>query len=463
LALWSQGEPSLNFEELNLDRRVLAGVDAAGYTSPTPIQEQAIPVALEGGDVLGLAQTGTGKTACFMLPILQRMITGPRGRIRALIVAPTRELAEQIHQNARELGRNTAIRSLSIYGGVSKLPQAKALRRGADIVVACPGRLLDHVGDGAIDLSSVEILVLDEADTMCDMGFLPDIKRIISHLPKQRQTLFFAATMPPEIRRLSDNILRDPTIVQIGMIAPAKTVSHALYPVTDKLKKKLLLELLQRTPTSRLIIFTRTKIRARRLAGDLENVNYRVAAMQGNLSQNKRQRAIDGFRDGNFDVLVATDLASRGIDVSLVSHVINFDMPNTVDAYIYRIGRTGRMENSGEAYTFMLPEDELMVRKIESVLGMRIERRRLEGFDYGGFSPHPQAQAQATQYQSRRKGHGGPQRRASAKRHQGQIGRAAPRSGSDQPKQTGQGDPARPPRRGTRNRRGPALAGGRSR
>jgi ATP-dependent RNA helicase RhlE len=438
---------------------VLAGVDAAGYTSPTPIQEQAIPVALEGRDVLGLAQTGTGKTAGFMLPILQRLITGPRGRIRALIVAPTRELAEQIHQTARELGNNTAIRSLSIYGGVSKLPQAKALRRGADIVVACPGRLLDHVGDGAIDLSGVEMLVLDEADTMCDMGFLPDIRRIISHLPKQRQTLFFAATMPREIRRLSDDILTDPTTVQIGMIAPAKTVSHALYPITDKLKKKLLLELLQRTPTSRLIIFTRTKARARRLAGDLENVNYRVAAMQGNLSQNKRQRAIDGFREGKYDVLVATDLASRGIDVSLVSHVINFDMPNTVDAYIHRIGRTGRMENSGEAFTFMLPEDELMVRKIESVLGMRIERRRLEGFEYGGFSPHPQAPT--TQHQPRRKGPGGPQRRTGATRNQRQDGRPAP--SSDRPKQAGQGDPDRPPRHRTRHRRGPALAGGRSR
>jgi ATP-dependent RNA helicase RhlE len=410
---------------------VLAGVDAAGYTSPTPIQEQAIPVALDGGDVLGLAQTGTGKTASFMLPILQRLISGPRGQIRALIVAPTRELAEQIHQTARELGKNTAIRSLSIYGGVSKGPQAKALRRGADIVVACPGRLLDHVGDGAIDLSGVEVLVLDEADTMCDMGFLPDIRRIISHLPRQRQTLFFAATMPGEIRRLSDDILIDPTTVQIGIIAPAKTVSHALYPVTDKLKKKLLLDLLERTPTGRLIIFTRTKARAKRLAGDLEKVGFNVAAMQGNLSQNRRQQAIDGFRNGKFDVLVATDLASRGIDVSLVSHVINFDMPNTVDAYIHRIGRTGRADNTGEAFTFMLPEDEFMVRKIESILGMRIERRRLEGFEYGSFSPHTQAPGPRQQAQSPRgRGPNGSQRRSGPPRRGG--GGPGPRAGGPQ-------------------------------
>ncbi len=448
---------------------MLAGVDAAGYTSTTPIQEQAIPVALEGRDVLGLAQTGTGKTAGFMLPILQRLIAGPRGRVRALIVAPTRELAEQIHQTARELGKNTAIRSLSIYGGVSKTPQAKALRRGADIVVACPGRLLDQVGDGAIDLSGVEVLVLDEADTMCDMGFLPDIRRIISHLPKQRQTLFFAATMPSEIRRLSDDILDDPTTVQIGIIAPANTVSHALYPVTDKIKKKLLLELLQRTATARLIIFTRTKARARRLAGDLENADYRVAAMQGNLSQNRRQQAIDGFRNGKYDVLVATDLASRGIDVSQVSHVINFDMPNTVDAYIHRIGRTGRMENSGEAFTFMLPDDELLVRKIEAVLGTRIERRRLEGFDYGGFSPHPQAPAGRPKPQ-RKRPNGSPQQagslKSNARRQKGQSGRPAAKA--TRPKQSGQADPGRPPspdhapRRRNRNRRGPALTGDRS-
>ena len=378
---------SLNFEELNLSPRVLAGVKAAGYTKPTPIQAQAIPIALEGRDVLGLAQTGTGKTAGFMLPILQRLITGPQGPVRALIVAPTRELAEQIYQTAVDLGRNTKIRSVAIYGGVSKGPQIEALNRGAEIVVACPGRLLDHVNDGSIDLSRVEVLVLDEADTMCDMGFLPDIRRIIAHLPKKRQTLFFAATMPNEIRVLSKEILDDPTTVQIGVIAPAKTVSHTLFPVADALKKRLLLDILQQTATGRVMIFTRTKHRARRLAGDLENAKYRVAALQGNMTQNRRQQAINGFRGGKYDLLVATDVASRGIDVSDVSHVINFDMPNTVDAYIHRIGRTGRVEQSGEAFTFTVPEDEVLVRKIEAVLGARIERRRLPDFDYGDFTP----------------------------------------------------------------------------
>ncbi len=376
----------MNFDEFNLDRRLLAGIEGAGYSTPTPIQEQAIPVALKGGDVLGLAQTGTGKTAGFMLPILQRLITGPLGPVRALIVAPTRELADQIYHAAVDLGRHTKIRSVAIYGGVGKERQVVALNRGAEIVVACPGRLLDHVNDGSIDLARVEVLVLDEADTMCDMGFLPDIRRILTHVPEQRQTLFFAATMPDEIRALSSDILDDPTTVQIGIIEPAKTVSHALYPATDTLKTKMLLNMLRQMAMGRVMIFTRTKHRARRLAADLENARYRVAALQGNMSQNRRLQAINGFRDGKYDILVSTDLASRGIDVSEVSHVINFDMPNTVDAYIHRIGRTGRMEQRGEAFTFTLPEDEVLVRQIEAVLGARIERRRLPNFDYGSLT-----------------------------------------------------------------------------
>ena len=448
MAQWSQGVLSLNFEELNLNQRVLAGVKAAGYTSPTPIQEQAIPVALEGRDVLGLAQTGTGKTAGFMLPILERLITGPLGPVRALIVAPTRELAEQIHQTAVDLGKNTRIRSVAIYGGVSKVPQVQALNRGAEIVVACPGRLLDHVNDGSIDLSAVEVLVLDEADTMCDMGFLPDIRRILTHLPEQRQTLFFAATMPDEIRVLSNDILDDPTTVQIGIIAPAKTVSHALYPVTDGLKKRLLLDILQQTATGRVMIFTRTKYRARRLAGDLEKAQYRVSALQGNMSQNRRQKAIDGFRHGTYDLLVATDVASRGIEVSDVSHVINFDMPNTVDAYIHRIGRTGRMEQSGEAFTFILPEDEALVRQIEAVLGARIERRRLPDFDYGGFRPDTQAPRR------------GPEPQRNAQRHQSPS--APPVSKSTQPRPDIRNNP-NGPRRWRSRRRSPAPAATRAR
>ncbi len=375
----------MNFEQFSLDPRIVAGVKAAGYTTPTPIQQEAVPIVLTGRDVLGLAQTGTGKTAAFVLPILQRLTKGPLRQVRTLIVAPTRELAEQIHQSIVVLGKKTKVRSVSIYGGVGKGPQVAALRRGAEIVVACPGRLLDHIEDGNIDLTHVEVLVLDEADRMCDMGFLPDIRRILKHLPVQRQTLFFSATMPDDIRSLADSILKDPATVQIGSIAPAETVSHALYPVPDGLKTNLLLAMLQQTPTERVLIFTRTKRRARNLANSLENNGYRVSALQGNMAQNQRQRAIDGFRDGMFDILVATDIAARGIDVSRISHVINYDMPDTVDAYTHRIGRTGRAHLSGEAFTLAGQADEVMVREIEKGLGTPIERRRLPDFDYGNF------------------------------------------------------------------------------
>lgn len=380
----------MNFEQFSFDRRIVAGIKAVGYTTPTPIQHQAIPAVLNGRDVLGLAQTGTGKTAAFALPILQRLTTGPLRRVRALIVAPTRELAEQICQMSLDLGRQTKVRSVSVYGGVSKAGQVSSLRNGAEIVVACPGRLLDLVGDGDIDLSRVEVLVLDEADRLCDMGFLPDVRRILKLLPSQRQTLFFSATMPDEIRDLADTILNDPVTVQIGVIAPAKTVSHALYPVPPDLKKNLLLALLKQTPTGRVLIFTRTKYRARNLARDLERKGYRASALQGNMSQNQRQKALDGFRDGKYDMLIATDIAARGIDVSDISHVINFDIPDTSDAYTHRIGRTGRAHQSGEAFTLAVQGDEPIVRDIENVLGKPIERRRLPDFNYGSFAPESQ-------------------------------------------------------------------------
>jgi len=376
-----------------LDTRIRAGIDAAGYDLPTPIQQQAIPHILEGRDVLGLAQTGTGKTAAFMLPILQRLTRGPLRRPRALIVAPTRELAEQIHEAAEALGGRTRVRSAAIYGGVGKGPQVAAIKRGTEIIVACPGRLLDHIGEGNIDLSTIEVLVLDEADRMLDMGFLPDIRRILRYVPNRQQTMLFSATMPPDIRRLADDILRDPVTVQVDVIAPAKTVSHALYPVPETLKAKLLHTMLENTRTSRVLIFTRTKHRAKRLAQDLDKRGYRVAALQGNMSQNKRQEAMSGFRGGKYDILVATDIAARGIDVSQISHVVNYDMPDTVDAYTHRIGRTGRAEATGEAVTFAVQDDEPMVRDIERVLGKPIERRRMEGFDYGGFTPESQRPA----------------------------------------------------------------------
>ncbi len=379
----------MHFEEFQLEPHILAGVRKAGYTIPTPIQEQAIPVVLAGRDMMGIAQTGTGKSAAFVLPMLQRLAKGPARRVRALILAPTRELAEQIHQTIADLGRYTPIRSAAVYGGVSKGGQVAAIKRGAAIVVACPGRLLDHLGDGSIDLSRVETLVLDEADRMCDMGFLPDIRRILQKLPAKRQTLFFSATMPKDIRILADSILTDPATIQIGATAPVETVSHALYPAADGLKTKLLMAVLRETATSRVLVFTRTKHRARSLAAHLEKSKFRVSALQGNMTQNRRQSAINGFRNGTYDILVATDIAARGIDVSDISHVINFDMPDTVDAYTHRIGRTGRASRTGEAFTFASRGDEGMVREIEQVLGARIERRRIPDFDYGSVQEGP--------------------------------------------------------------------------
>ena len=390
-----------NFEQFSFDPRIQRGIHDAGFITPTPIQERAIPAVLKGRDVLGLAQTGTGKTAAFMLPILQRLLTGPRSRVRALIIAPTRELAEQIHQDAKNLGRGTGLKSLSMYGGVGKNPQIEALRRGVEIVVACPGRLLDHMGERNIDLSGVEILVLDEADRMCDMGFLPDIRRILKALPRQRQTLFFSATMPAEIRDLADGILNKPETVQVGTTAPVATVSHALYPVPGEMKKELLFNLLEKTATGRVLIFTRTKHKAKNLAHLLSKRNYRVASLQGNLSQNRRQDAINGFRGGKYDILVATDIAARGIDVSEITHVINFDMPDTVDAYTHRIGRTGRALQTGDAFTLAVEEDSAMIRSIEKILGSKIARKSLAGFDYGGFIPENQFPAKSRESSTR--------------------------------------------------------------
>jgi ATP-dependent RNA helicase RhlE len=307
-------------------------------------------------------------------------------------VAPTRELAEQIYQASADLGGRTRVRTATFYGGVSRNRQVEALQRGAEIVVACPGRLLDLASDRSVDLSHVEVLVLDEADRMCDMGFLPDIRRILKLVPARRQTLFFSATMPEDIRELAGSILKDPVTVQIGAIAPAKTVSHALFPVSQKQKKALLLATLEQTATGRVLVFTRTKYRARNLARDLAKSRYRVAALQGNMSQNRRQEAINGFRDGRYDILVATDIAARGIDVSNISHVINFDMPDTVDAYTHRIGRTGRVHKTGEAFTFVAQGDEPLVREIERVLGERIERRSLPGFSYGSSARESQSE-----------------------------------------------------------------------
>jgi ATP-dependent RNA helicase RhlE len=382
----------MEFQEFNLHPVIAASIKEAGYVTPTPIQQQAIPTVLQGRDVMGLAQTGTGKTAAFALPILNRLMDSPRGLVRALVVAPTRELAEQIHESFVMLGRQTRLKSVTVYGGVNVNPQIQALKNGVEIVVACPGRLLDHIGQGTINLSHLEVLVLDEADQMFDMGFLPDIRRILSHIPTKRQTLLFSATMPSSINKLAHDILTNPVTVQVGNTAPPVTVSHALYPVEQHLKTALLLELLKHTDTDSVLIFTRTKHRAKRLGEQLEKAGYKAASLQGNLSQNRRQAALDGFRDGTYQILVATDIAARGIDVSQISHVVNYDIPDTPEAYVHRIGRTGRAAKSGDAFTMVSSEDTIMVRTIENKLGAQLERRTVAGFDYTVPAPKKDAE-----------------------------------------------------------------------
>lgn len=347
---------------------------AAGYATPTPIQRDAIPPILDGRDVLGLAQTGTGKTAAFVLPMLQRLLKGPRGRLRALILSPTRELAAQTQTAITRLGRQTGLRSVTVYGGVSKRPQVEHLRAGVDIVVACPGRLLDLMGQRVVNLKAIEVLVVDEADMMFDMGFLPDIRRILAALPAPRQTLLFSATMPPEIRKLAAELLHQPVTVEIGMRRPVETVSHAACAVEPTAKVDALLGLLRQTGDGQVLIFTRTKHRASKLSEQLRKAGIAATSLQGNLSQNRRQAAMDAFRSGRAQVMVATDIASRGIDVSQITHVINYDLPDTAEAYTHRIGRTGRMERLGMAISLVTREDKPMVRTIERLLGSPLER-----------------------------------------------------------------------------------------
>ncbi len=372
----------MNFETFNFHPSIMAGVRALGYSIPTPIQLKAIPPIMRGRDVIGLAQTGTGKTAAFVLPILERLRSSPRGRVRALIISPTRELAEQTYEVINGLGSRIGLQSISIYGGVSIEPQIRSLRSGIDIVVACPGRLLDHLWKGTISLSGLEILVIDEADRMFDMGFLPDIRSILSCIMNKRQTLLFSATMPNDIQRLVKEILHDPVTVQIDRQLPAKTVSHALSPVNQHLKTNLLKEILNKTKTDSVLVFTRTKHRAERVAQQLVRGGYKVTSLQGNLSQNQRQAALTGFRNGSIKILVATDIAARGLDVLSISHVINYDMPESTDDYIHRIGRTGRVNKSGDALTFVTSDDADKIRALEQLLNAPLERLTLQGFDY---------------------------------------------------------------------------------
>jgi ATP-dependent RNA helicase RhlE len=373
----------MNFDSFSFHPQIKAGISAAGYYTPTPIQLQAIPPILDGRDVLGLAQTGTGKTAAFVLPILQRLFKGQRGRLRVLIISPTRELVEQTHTAITALGHQTSLRSMTIYGGVGAQPQIQGLRAGVEIVVACPGRLLDLMGQRVVNLNSVETLVLDEADQMFDMGFLPAIRRILAALPTSRQTLLFSATMPDEIRSLANEFLRQPVTIELGASRPVETVGHAVYPVDQTRKFELLLAILRQSGNGKVLVFTRTKHRAKKLAGQLIKDGLSATSIQGNLSQNKRQEAMDNFRSGRVQVLVATDIAARGIDVSRISHVINYDMPDTAIAYTHRIGRTGRMAKLGTALSLATQDDLPMIRTIERLLGRSLERRRLAGFDTG--------------------------------------------------------------------------------
>ena len=377
----------MKFKTFNLDPNIEAGAAAAGFVTPTPIQIKAIPPAMNGRDIIGLAQTGTGKTAAFALPILHRLMQGKRGHVRSLIIAPTRELAEQINDAINSLGKKTRMKSVTVYGGVNINPQIQKLNRGAEIVVACPGRLLDHMQRGTIDLTHVEVLVIDEADHMFDMGFLPDIRRILKQLPAKRQTLLFSATMPNEVHSLARDILKDPITIKTGITAPAETVTHAHYPVAQHLKTAFLMKLLHHINSRSVLVFTRTKQRAKRLGDQLTRAGFHSTSLQGNLSQGRRKAALDGFRNGTFQVLVATDIAARGIDVCKISHVINYDIPDTPDAYIHRIGRTGRAEQSGDAFTLITSNDSQMVNAIDRVIGSKVERRTLADFDYNAPAP----------------------------------------------------------------------------
>ncbi|HAE58976.1 MAG TPA: RNA helicase [Anaerolineae bacterium] len=370
----------------------MAGIAKSGYETPTPVQEQAIPAALAGHDLIATAQTGTGKTATFVLPILHKLLTGPRHRTRALIVTPTRELAEQINDNIRTLSAGTNLRSATIYGGVGTAPQVKALKMGVEILVACPGRLLDLAAQGLARLGDIEILVLDEADRMFDMGFMPDVRRIIKLVPAKRQTMLFSATFPTEVEKLAAETLSAPQRIAVGLSRPAHTVSHALYPVPKHLKTALTFEILKQTDTNSVLIFARTRHRAQSLSIKLSREGYRVTSLHSDRTQGQRQSALSGFKDGRYQIMVATDIAARGLDVDSISHVINFDIPDTADAYIHRIGRTGRAERTGDAFTLVTPDDDEMVRELEKIMQQRLPREVINGFNYNVPAPVQQIQ-----------------------------------------------------------------------
>ena len=387
----------IGFTDLGLRPELLQAVEDAGYTSPTPIQQQAIPVALEGRDLIGLAQTGTGKTAGFTLPIIERLLEEGYGhtkagahRVRVLVLTPTRELCVQVDESFRKYGKHTSLRVASIYGGVPVEPQTKLLRKGVDVIVATPGRLLDHMERQNVVFDELEVLVLDEADRMLDMGFAPQLNRIVAEVPRFRQTLLFSATMPPEVEALARKYLRKPVVVQVGRrSSAASTVTHAVYPVPRDKKNELLAELLTREGMDSVLIFSRTKHGADKVVRHLTSKGISSTAMHADKSQGERTRALEDFKLGKIRVLVATDIAQRGLDVTGISHVINYDVPQQAEDYVHRIGRTGRADSTGDAFTFMAPDEIAMVRAIERVIGEPIPRISVPGFDFGSVRPEP--------------------------------------------------------------------------
>jgi ATP-dependent RNA helicase RhlE len=383
------------FKALNLSDSVLRGVQAAGYTDPTPIQLRAIPVVLGGGDLIGSAQTGTGKTAAFALPILSRLATHAKGQhARVLVLEPTRELAAQVETAFRDFARFTDLRAVAIFGGVGYGNQRAELRRGVDIIVATPGRLVDYLKTGEINLRDISILVLDEVDRMLDMGFLPVVKDIIARCPKNRQTLFFSATVPPEIQAVASFALRNPTRVECGVNRSVnESVKHALYPVAFEQKFDLLVALLAKTDFDSVLVFSRTKHGADKIARRLKAANHSVAVLHANRSQNQRIEALAGFKSGKYEVMVATDIAARGIDVAGVSHVINYDVPEKPEDYVHRIGRTGRAQAVGDAFTLVTPENFGDIRDIQRFIGAKIPELQLEGFPYKPLAPRPAQEA----------------------------------------------------------------------
>jgi ATP-dependent RNA helicase RhlE len=371
------------FTHLNLNPALVKAIKDLGFVRPTPIQAEAIPPGLQGRDLIACAQTGSGKTAAFLLPIINRLIDRPRRTVKALVLAPTRELAAQILEDFNALSVHTPVTGAAVYGGVGMGPQEHAFRSGVDVIIATPGRLLDHMRSPYAKLNQIEHLVLDEADRMLDMGFLPEIRRIISKLPTRRQTLFFSATMPPPIVVLAGEMLRDPVSIQLQrQSAPPSGITHAVYPVPQDLKSALIVDLLRRNTMTQALIFTRTKHRANRLADYLVRAGIRAERIHGNRSQPQRTAALAGFKNGTFPVLVATDIAARGIDVNELGHVVNFDVPQVPADYIHRVGRTGRAEATGEAFTFVSPQEEDDLRAIERAIGKRLPRVTVPDFDY---------------------------------------------------------------------------------